>query len=52
VDFRVTLIDSNSEPEFAAPNPAFGVTTILGFDRDVMISMNATVSHTILYQDR
>ncbi|KAG2348265.1 hypothetical protein BDR05DRAFT_956834, partial [Suillus weaverae] len=39
----VTLIDSNSGPELATPDPAFGTTTILDFHRDVMISTNASV---------
>ncbi|KAG1731219.1 uncharacterized protein EDB91DRAFT_1058904 [Suillus paluster] len=43
MDSRVTLIGGELEPELAAPDPAFGATTILDFDRDVMISINATV---------
>ncbi|KAG0701568.1 hypothetical protein DFH29DRAFT_875791 [Suillus ampliporus] len=41
MDSRVTLIGGDAE--LAAPDPAFSATTILDFDRDVMISTNATV---------
>ncbi|KAG1819846.1 uncharacterized protein BJ212DRAFT_1479068 [Suillus subaureus] len=43
MDSQLTLIDSNSESELAAPDPAFGATTILDFDHDGMISTDATV---------
>ncbi|KAG1865421.1 hypothetical protein F4604DRAFT_1781675 [Suillus subluteus] len=46
MDSQETLVDSNYDPEdleLATPDPAFGATTILDFDRDDMISTNATV---------
>ncbi|KAG1865419.1 hypothetical protein F4604DRAFT_1625432 [Suillus subluteus] len=43
MDSQVTLVDSNSESELAAPDSAFDTTIILDFDRDDMISTNATV---------
>ncbi|KAG1749501.1 hypothetical protein EDB19DRAFT_1680511 [Suillus lakei] len=44
MDSQVALIDSHGNlTELAAPDPAFGAITILDFDRDVMISTNATV---------
>jgi hypothetical protein len=41
MDSQLTLIGRDAE--LAAPDPAFGATTILDFDRDVMLSTNATV---------
>ncbi|KAG0705754.1 hypothetical protein DFH29DRAFT_1030000 [Suillus ampliporus] len=45
MDSQITLVGSDTEPELeiAAPDPAFGATTILDFDGDVIISTNATV---------
>jgi hypothetical protein len=43
MDSQETLVDSDFEPEIAAPDSAFGVTTILDFDHDEMLSMDATV---------
>jgi hypothetical protein len=41
MDSQLTLIGRGAE--LAAPDPAFGATTILDFDRDVMLSTNAIV---------
>jgi len=41
MDSQPTLISGDTE--LAAPDPAFGATTVLDFERDVMISTNATV---------
>ncbi|KAG2131245.1 uncharacterized protein EDB93DRAFT_1094487 [Suillus bovinus] len=41
MDSQVTLVDNDFE--LAVPDPAFGATTILDFDHDVMTSTNATV---------
>jgi hypothetical protein len=43
MDSQETLVDSDFEPEIAAPDSAFGATTILDFDHDEMLSMDATV---------
>ncbi|KAG0701573.1 hypothetical protein DFH29DRAFT_925951 [Suillus ampliporus] len=45
MDSQTTLIGSDAQLKLklATPDPAFGATTILDFDGDVMVSMNATV---------